>query len=236
MMTARTTKNLGWRAVSLVVWVVCAVAAAVHGGCGGGTSGTGVKTIVVSGAVEGIPTSGGTVTLVGPDGGALASVEISSQGTYALSLDAGTVVSAVVVDVPGEDSIVAPLATQVIVEEPVTFTTTVTGGGAPTGETTVVRATPTPTAAQPTQPPGRSTATPTPTVNPTAYCDQFPNRPGCQTAVPTPTPTINPTAYCNQFPNRPGCAAPTPTPTINPTVYCAQFPNRPVCATPTPAP
>lgn len=217
------------RRLSTAVWCVCLLILAVHGGCGGGTSGTGVKDLLVSGSIEG--GSGATaVELYGPDG-TLIAVAAVTNGQWSLTLPDGTQIENLVVQTPDGASVAAPPPFTVVVSAATVFTTTIAGSGSggQQGSSTVSQPTPTPTSAptlsptgQPTRP-VRPTQTPTPgstpTVDPTAYCEQFPNRPGCATATPvstpTNTPTVDPTVFCGQFPGRPGCN-PTPTPSATP--------------------
>ncbi|MFM1847846.1 MAG: hypothetical protein RL417_1320 [Pseudomonadota bacterium] len=223
------------KSVSFIVWILCLSVVAIHGGCGGGTSGTGVKALV-TGTVEASGAS--SIDIIGADGAVLATVALNPNGTWSAGLPDGSGITAIAIA-----GVAYPTPGLVVVS---TAVLTVLYTSPPSGTTVAsqVENTPTPTShsgggqtATPAPEPTStrlSRATPTPTINATVYCAANPNRPAC--ATPTATPTIDPTAYCAANPNRPACATPTATPTIDPTAYCAANPNRPACWTRTPTP
>ncbi len=225
-MAPRTRTSV--KALSLLVWSVCLVILGVHGGCGGGTSGTGVKALVTGIVLD--AGAGDMIELIGEDGDTIASVQLGENGTWSADLPDGTAISAV-----RYGAVYNPLPTVIVVSAAVTSTLVT---DPVTQQTTVIQVENTPTPV-PTSTPSSGggsdpTATPVPTDTPRTR--------------PTATPTIDPTAFCAANPQRPACATPTPTPTntrppratatptIDPTAYCASNPNRPLCATPTPTP
>jgi hypothetical protein len=207
------------RRLSTAVWCVCLLVLVVHGGCGGGTSGTGVKDLLVSGLI-----SGGdgalTVELVGP-GGTVVAVAAVANGQWSVTLPDGTEIANIVVQTTS-GSILAPPEFTVVVSAATTVVTTLPPGGG-SGSSSVSQSTPTPTPTNvPTSVP-TSTPTVAPTIpgRPTQTATSTPTGPGRQTARPTSTPTPDPTEFCKNNPNRPACnptATPTPVPTSTPTV------------------